>query len=283
MRILLLLIAAAGLSACGGGPTPKPASDFEDDAVRVVEYESTLHQFVILTANPKAMQTDADREAMWAAVNGTDPQHSWIAPYVKQLPPGYKANITLDFADLPHEAFPAKRLELLIKGLSKVQQAKARNARLAIFVRGDLVGLPGAAQVRLAGVGVQQIAAAHDAVIIDLLARRAWTRDAWLAEIKARQLGPNQIRLGAAKKGKGVWLFSRGNAKFGEPDLLIRDVPPSKLAQAKARFKTVHAALLSRAGGRVAGESAQMIAGETLLPCTAPPAFFDAGCVQIAP
>lgn len=283
MRIFLILIAAASLSACGGGPKPKPVADFEDDAVRVVEYESTLHQFVVLTANPKAMQTEPDRKAMWAAVNGTDPQHAWIAPYIKQLPPGYKANITLDFADLPHQALPAKRLESLIKGLSKVQQTKARDARLAIFVRGDLVGLSGAAQVRLAGVAVQQIAEAHDGIIIDLLARRAWTRDAWLGEIKARQFGPNQIRLGAAKKGGGVWLFSRGNAKFGEPDLLIRDIAPDKMASAKARFKTVHAALLARGGARVAGEASNTIAGETLLPCTAPPRFFDAGCVQITP
>ena len=278
-----ILLAASGLMACGGGPKSKPAADFEDDAVRVVEYQPTLHQFVVLTANPKAMQSEADRKAMWAAVNGTDPQHAWIAPYVKRLPPGYKANITLDFADLPHDALPANRLDSLIKDLSKVQQAKARDAQLAVFVRGDLVGLPGAAQLRLAGAAVQQIAEAHDGVIIDLLARRAWARDAWLAEIKARQLGPDQIRLGAAKKGGGIWLFSRGNAKFGEPDLLIRDIAPDRMVAAKARFKTVHAALLSRAGGRVAGESAMTIAGEALLPCTAPPGFFDAGCVQIAP
>lgn len=279
----MILLAAIGLTACGGGPKPKPVSDFEDDAVRVVEYTPSLHQFVVLTSNPKAMQSEADRKAMWAAVNGTDPKHGWIAPHVKQLPPGYEANITLDFADLPHEALPANRLESLTKELSRIQRAKARDARLAVFVRGDLVGLPGATQVRLAGLAVQHIAEAHDGVIIDLLTRRAWTRDAWLAEIKQRQLGPGQVRLGAAKKGGGVWLFSRGNAKFGEPDLLIRDIAPEKLAQAKARFKTVHAALLARGGARVAGESADSIAGATLLPCTAPPGFFDAGCVQIAP
>lgn len=287
MRWMLLII--FGVLGCGSPPKAGDASG-ELDAMRARlnqnanrTYGPTVHQYVVLTGDTTAMQSKAAVKGMWDAVHGKASRHAWVWRYLTGLPAGYEANITLDFADLPHKVLSEEKLSKLLKGLPKDVASKARAARLAVFVRGDLQALPNAAQVRLAGVAALHVAEQSDGVIVDLLTRRAWTRAAWLAEIRSEQLGPDQVRLSAAKRDGGVWLYTRGNPKFGEPDLLMKGVTPAAMPAAKTRFTTVHEALLRRGGGRVGDASDRTVADTPLLPCDAPQGIFDVECVRIEP
>lgn len=295
MRSLPAIVAAilaailVTLSGCGAPPRAADPAD-ELDAMRAqldraanLRYGPSVHLYAVLTRDPKAMQSEAAVKGMWDAVHGKAPRHAWITRHLAGLPAGYEANITLDFADLPHPVLSAAKLEALLAGLPADVRAQAKAARLAVFVRGDLQALPNGAQVRLAGLAAQHVAEASDGIVIDLLTRRAWTRADWLAEIQADPLGAGQVRLGASKRDDGVWLTTRGNPKFGEPDLLMRGIPADGLAAAKARFATVHAALLARGGGRAGDASDGRIAGAPLLACDLPKGAVDVECARIEP
>lgn len=278
------------LFGCGARPGPTEDAVAELDAMRARlgktanrTYAPSVHQYVVLTTDPEAMQSEAAVKAMWATVHGKQPRHAWIKRYAATLPGDYKANITLDFADLPHPVLAKPVLDRLLTGLPPAAAAQARRARLAVFIRGDLPALPDATQVRLVGLAVQHVAEAHDGVIIDLLTRRAWTRDAWLAQIKAERLGSAQVRLQARKQDGAVWLYSRGNPKFGEPDLLMTAIAPADLPAAKARFARAHAAILQRGGGRLGDASDAVVGDVTLGPCAAPEGLFDVECARILP
>lgn len=289
MRNALLSVVVGALCllvACGG--TPRPATDSQAIAdldrqatLAFAERGPTLHQYVVLTARVTAMQTKAERAAMWATVQGKNPRHAWLAQHVATLPGDYEANLTLDFADLPHPVLPPATLGKLLKGLAPVDREQAQAAKLAVFIRGDLKGLPDARQIRLAGAAALHIAEQYDGIIVDLLARKAWTPIAWAKALRAPRLGMEQVRLVATKRLDGIWLFTRGNPKFGEPDLLMRGVRPADMATAQATFKRVHAALLARGG--VQGDSRATLAGKTLRPCQVPAGIFDAACVEIDP
>jgi hypothetical protein len=269
-------------TACGGAKKRTSAVDDLDREATLAfaDRGPTLHQYVVLTARPTAMQTEAERKAMWATVQGKNPRHAWLAQHIATLPGDYEANLTLDFADLPHPVLPKAALTKLLKGLSAVDRQQAEAAKLGVFVRGDLKGLPEARQIRLAGAAALHIAETYDGIIIDLLARQAWTAPEWAKAIKAPQLGMEHVRLVARKASDGIWLFTRGNPKFGEPDLLMRGVKPDQMAAAQATFKAVHAALLKRGGVR---DGTQTLAGKTLTPCAVPAGTFDAECVEIQP
>lgn len=272
------LAVALLLVGCGGG-SPKP--QIVDDEVRlpgeaVAPGRPALQYYLVLTSDAQAMPDKAAVDAMFAAVDGQGARYAPIRQHVKWVPPDYQLDVQLDFADLPHPAFSAERLTPLLADLPADVRARAQAAKLAITLRSEITTLPNDNHIRLAGLAALYVADVSDGVVVDLLARRAWTRDAWQAELAGARLGRDQVRLTRRPDGDGTWLLTRGHPKFGAPDLQMRGITKEKLTDAEALFAAVQAQVQA-AGGRPGA----VVAGVTLAPCDAPAGFHDAGCVQV--
>ena len=191
MRRLALCLLLAG---CGG--TRPPAAALPDPTEALPAYgEPALQLYLVLTADAAAMQGKPAVDAMWKAVNGEGARYAPIRQRVQWVPGDYQVDVALDFADLPHPAFSAQKLGPMLADLPPAVRAQAEEAKLAVVVRSATTTLPRGDHIRLAGLAALYAADSSDGVILDLLARRAWTRDAWAAELGAERLGPDQVRL----------------------------------------------------------------------------------------
>ena len=269
MRHPLLL--AVLLAACGGSALPRSevpeevVSPWPDPSVR------SLQLYAVLTADPQAMQGSDAFSGVDAAVNGEGARYRPIRERVRIVPNGYRVDFTVDFADLPHPSVDAAQVASMIKALPQNQRAAAEKAKLAVFIRSDTRLLPQDAHVRLAGLVPLYVADRWGGVVLDLMARRAWTADEWQAELAAPALGDKQVRLVTREdEGGGHWLLSRGNPKFGVPDLEMRGISPAGLADARGRF--VAAMRTLRARGPDAAPKAL---------CTGPKGTYDAECRRL--
>ncbi|MEZ4474311.1 MAG: hypothetical protein R3F60_26700 [bacterium] len=210
MRRLGLCLLLAG---CGGAKAPPP-SLADDPADALPAYgEPALQLYLVLTRDGKAMQGKAAVDAMWAAVNGEGARYAPIRQRVKWVPGDYQVDVALDFADLPHPAFSAQKLAPMLADLPADAREAAEQATLAVVVRSGAQTLPRGDQIRLAGLAALYAADSSDGIILDLLARRAWTRDAWQQELAAERLGPDQVRLTSRADGAARWLLTRGNPR----------------------------------------------------------------------
>lgn len=281
MRLAPLLLASV-LMACGGGAAQTTLTGLDDELASLDSGRPALQYYVVLTANPQAMQAKADIDAMWRAVDGQGARYQAVRRHVKWVPGEYRLDITTDFAALPHPQVSHAQLVAMTKGLPAEIQAKAKAAQLAVFLRSDTATLPGGNHIRLAGLAALYAADAYDGMLIDLIARRAWTPDAWQAELSGARLTARQARLARRADAEGTkWLYTRGNPKWGRPDVQMRGVRPGTMQAAQARFTAVNTAVLQN-GGRP-GMTLKTAAGPLRLqPCTAPKRFHDAGCVQIS-
>ena len=275
MRRLLLALALTG---CGGAPTRTAVVDpaLVDEVPEPESGQPALQYYLVLTADAGAMPDKAAVDAMFAAVNGEGARYAAVRNRVKWVPGNYRLGVDLDFADLPHPAFSADKLAALLADLPPEVKAKAAQAKLAITLRSDVTTLPNADHIRLAGLAALYVADVSQGIIVDLLARRAWTPDAWQAELAAGQLGPDQVRLTQRADGDGTWLLTRGHPKFGAPDVQMRGIAAGQLAAARARFAEVQHQVQAR-GAQVG----QRVAGVTLVACDAPKGMFDGACVQV--
>ncbi|MEE2789907.1 MAG: hypothetical protein VX589_21375 [Myxococcota bacterium] len=219
--LVLALGCSAVLNACTSVPNLK-VSDPQDD---IVTSRPSLQMYLVLTSNPRAMQSDVEVEAMWNAVHGVDPKYRAIRQALTWVPKNYTLDVELDFADLPHAAFPRRRLNALLKTLPNIERQRAQTAVLGVSVRSSGQTLTGAAQIRLVGAAVLYIAERHDGVIIDLLARRAWTSRSWRAELQRQQLSKLQSRVVGTKRGAVGQVRTVGWLKFGLPDIVMNEVP----------------------------------------------------------
>lgn len=266
-----LLLTAALLAACGGStPARTEAPDdvpapWPDPSVR------SLQLYAVLTADPQAMQGPDAFAGVDAAVNGEGPRYKAIRDRARIVPSGYRVDFTVDFADLPHPSVDAAQLAGMVKALPPEQRAIAEKAKLAVFIRSDTRLLPQDAHVRLAGLVPLYVADTWGGVVLDLMARRAWTPDEWQAELAAPVLGEKQIRMVTREdEGGGHWLLTRGNPKFGLPDLEMRGISPAGLAEARGRF--------------VAAERKLRAQGPSEAPkalCTGPKGTYDAECRRV--
>jgi hypothetical protein len=227
------------------------------------------------------MQTKAEIDAMFAAVRGEDPGYVPIARKVTWTPPGYELDVTLDFADLPHGEVSPK-IAPIVAGLPEDVRSWIAKAKLAVFVRSRAGVLPEGNQIRLAGLAALWAAETHDGIILDLMTRRAWTPSAWRHELLGNVLSRKQVRLTSRPDGANHWLLSRGNPKYGAPDLQMRGIPAAKLDAARARFGEVEDVLLQR-GGKPGAKIAVRGRLLQLQQCDAPPGLHDDACVQIPP
>ena len=269
------------LVACGGAA---PTSSIDDDLASLPDPNRvSLQLYLVLTDDPGAMQGEAPVAAMWKAVGGDGARYEAVRRHVRWVPGNYELDVTLDFADLPHAAFSPGSLAPILGELPPAVKAKAEGAKLAVLVRSGARVLPDGNHIRLAGLAALYAADAYDGVVIDLVARRAWTAEAWHAELAGVPLSKAQVRLSSRLEGKARWLYSRGNPKYGAPDVQMRGIDPGALADARARFLAVEAAVVQR-GGAV-GQRVPVPSGRPveLKPCEAPKGMFDAECVQIDP
>lgn len=274
LSIVLLSLTA---SACGpSGPARDPLLDAEP--VFPGERES-LQMYLVLTADRAAMQGPTAVDAMWAAVKGQTERYRPIHSRVTGVPGGYELDIELDFADLPHPMLDPAALTGMIAELPPEARAKAEGATLAVSVRSAAPALPGGGQIRLVAAAAVFAAEQHDGVILDLLSRRAWTPDDLFAELAAPTLSGRQIRLVRHVDEGEIELTTRGNPKYGAPDLQMRGVAPAEMGEARRRFLAVQDHLV-QAGG--APGTRVPVAGETLTLTACDALVVDVGCVQVA-
>ncbi len=270
-RLLPFVFLVAG---CGGRAAP--ATFVEPDVSSWPEVgPPSLQLYLVLTADPAAMQDEAAVSGMWDAVHGRSPRYAPIWRHVTWVPADYALDVDLDFAHLPHAAFSAARLAPMLSELPAPLRARAEQAKLAILFTSRVATLPGGNHVRLAGAAALYAADAYDGVIVDLLARRAWAPADWLNELSGAALSVRQRRF----VGRADRLATRGNPKFGAPDLEMTGVTAANRAPAQARFAAADAALLAH-GGQVGGTLSTADGPVPLLPCASQAA--DAGCVRVA-
>ncbi len=280
MRTTIALTASL-LLACGARPA---ASSIDDDIASLPDpNRASLQLYLVLTDDPRAMQGKPAVDAMWKAVGGEGARYQAVRRHVKWVPGDYELDVTLDFADLPHASLSPTALAPMLRDLPPALRARAEAAKLAVFVRSGARVLPDGNHIRLAGLAALYAADTYDGVVLDLLARRGWTRDAWHAELSTAPLSKAQVRLTSRFEGKARWLLSRGNPKYGAPDLQMRGIDPNRLPAARARFVAVQSALVAR-GGQI-GQRVPVPSGRPVLlkRCEAPKGLFDAECVQIDP
>lgn len=271
-----LILTGLLVAACGGGPSAAPPPAIDPDLAGLPDpHRSTLQAYLVLTRDAAAMQDPTAVAAMWDAVHGKSPRYAPIRGHVRWAPGDYALDVELDFADLPHPRFSAERLAPILAALPPAERAKADEAALGVLFQSRVDALPDGNHVRLAGAAALYAADRYDGVVVDLLARRAWTPAAWHAELAGARLSDRQRRFVRA----GDTLMTRGNPKFGAPDVRVVGVTKANLAAARARFAALDAHALAR-GGAV-GDRVALPGGDTvtLAPCGSPPP--DAECVQV--
>jgi hypothetical protein len=271
-----LALALTLATGCGGN---SGAADRRVAAAALAEDASfwpdpdvkSLQLYVVLTPDPQAMQSPDAFAGVDAAVNGEGDRYAAVRNRARVVPSGYKVDFSVDFADLPHPAVDQAQLAPMLKTLSAEAQALAASAKLAVFVRSDAKLLPRGDHLRLTGLVPLSIADKWDGVIIDLIARRAWTKDQWRAELAAERLSDKQLRMVTRDDADGKkWLLTRGNPKFGLPDLEMRGIPAADLEPARARFSKLQQRL-----------HAQGPAEAPATPCTGPKGTYDADCRSV--
>ncbi len=275
----LLLALGGQFFGCGSAPKPTPAAI--DQTPLLPSERPTLQMYLVLTADTQAMQREGDVEAMWDAVHGRAEAYRPIHRRVQGVPGGYEVDVELDYADLPHPMLPAAALAGLIADLPPAERAKAEAATLAVSLRSAAAPLLAGGQIRLVGTAALYVADRHDGIVLDLLARRAWTAAEWAAELKGAALSAGQVRLIRRRAADGtLMLLTRGNPKYGAPDLLMAGIDPARFDAAQARFVEAQAVLLEEGGapGRVLA-----LDGGTLALDTCAGVTVEVGCVAIEP
>jgi hypothetical protein len=268
-------LVAAALAGCGGGGAASrraaAAALAEDSSFWPDPDVKSLQLYLVLTPDPQAAQGPEAFTGIDAAVNGEGERYGAVRQKVRTVPNGYKVDFTLDFADLPHPAFSPEMLAPMLKGLSDEGRALAQTAKLGVLVRGDATLLPQGEHLRLTGLVPLAIADRWDGVIVDLIARRAYTKDQFFGAL-GDAMGPEvQVRV-VTKNDEGgkKWLLTRGNPKFGLPDLEIRGVADADLEKARARLNAAQRRL------HVEGP-----AGAPPEACTGPKGSYDGACRRV--
>jgi len=273
---LAVALTIASLVGCGGG---RGAASRRAAAAALAEDSSfwpdpdvkSSQLYLVLTPDPQAAQGPDAFPGIDAAVNGEGERYGSVRQRVHSVPSGYKVDFALDFADLPHPAFSPEVLAPMLKGLSDEGRVLAQGAKLGVLVRGDATLLPKGEHLRLTGLVPLAIADRWDGVIVDLVARRAYTKDQFFGALGDAMTPDVQVRV-VTKNDEGgkKWLLTRGNPKFGLPDLEIRGVDDAGVDAARARLLAAQRRL------HVEGP-----AGAPPEPCTGPKGSYDGACRRV--
>lgn len=128
-----------------------------------------------------------------------------------------------------------------------------------------------------AALAAALLAGPADAVV-DLGTRRVWTGAGFAAWMTAKGWLADQVTVDAEQAEDGtVTFFTRGMARFGEPDLEATGVAP---AEARERFAAFQA-LLGALRGRGATKPGDTVEGVVLRRCARPPEAIERTCVAM--
>lgn len=275
-----------GLAGCGPATAPRVASLLDDTVADPFAGvgRPTLQLYAVLSDDPQAMQGPEDVAQMWLTVGGQGPEASAIRRQVEWVPGDYRLNIDLDFADLPHPKVPQKAFDALARQLPAPLAARARAAKLAIFFRSDAGLLPGSDHLRLVGLSALHAAQRFDGVIYDLIARRAWRPADFARALAAPELNLSEhTRTQRRPDGaQALWLFTRGEPRWGRPDLQLRRVPEGQAAPAERLLEAARHAAAALPEPLQPGQTLQTPEGPVATrACEAPAGLHDAACVQL--
>lgn len=150
-------------------------------------------------------------------------------------------------------------------------------ARSVIFVRYAGPVVEAHEHLEGAALGAALVAGAADAVV-DLGTRRSWTAAGFAQWMASEGWLADQVTVDAEQAEDGtVTFFTRGMARFGQPDLEAAGVPP---AEARDRFAAFQALLTAlRAHG--AAKPGDTVDGVTLGRCARPPEAIERTCVAM--
>jgi len=266
------------MAACGGQQALEQRS-FDDD--QIFSPRDALQMYLVLTNEPTAMEAPSDVEDMWRAVRGELTAFSFVSKHVSQIrvPADYRVDVELDFASLPHPKLSAKRLRPILRGLPTVEREKGQRAILAVSFRSRSQTLPQGNHIRLVGAAVLRAAERYDGVVVDLLARRAFTAAAWRRELNRRSLHEGQTRLAKRRASNGsILLVSRGHIKYGAPDLVLGPVTAEEVSKARLFFRAAQRAILQ--GNPKPGEEIS-VSGQTMPLLNCGTRGFDGRCVRL--
>ncbi|MCK6576011.1 hypothetical protein L6V77_33570 [Myxococcota bacterium] len=197
----------------------------------------SLQLYLVLTPDASAAQGPDAFTGIDAAVNGQGERYGAVRHKVRIMPNGYKVDFTLDFAHLFPPACSPEPLAPMMKGFSDEGRTLAQTTKLGVVVRGDATLPPQREHPRLTGVVPHAIADRRDGVIVDFIARRAYTKDQSFGAL-GDAMGPEAQVCVVTKNDEGgkKWLLTRGNPKFGLPDLEIRCVAEADLERDRTRL-----------------------------------------------
>lgn len=155
--------------------------------------------------------------------------------------------------------------------------APLKAARSVVFVRYAGKALPDDAQVRGTALGAAALVA-PGTVVVDPGTRRVWTGEAFFMWTAAEDWLADQVTVDAQQAEDGsVTFFTRGMARFGQPDLEAAGVPAAEARARFGAFQTLLAAL--RAHGPA--KPGDTVGGVKLGRCTRPPEAIERTCVSM--
>ena len=281
-RFGCLMLCLSVMIGCGANPGTSRIDTFDEDLASLVS-RPALQMYLVLTDESEAMQGKAAVADMWKAVRGEASDFGFMRDALRRtrVPPDYRVDVELDFAELPHPKLTIQRLEPMLKRLPPEFVDRARAANLGISIRSRSKSLPAAMHIRFVGAAALHVAEKHNGIVLDLLARRAYTADGWRKELSATTLSRNQYRWSRGKTSDGLdYLISRGHVKFGTPDLMVGPVRRKNIQSAKALFIALHRRV--RIGGAKIGQKLSVGTHAFLVrKCGA--IRTDGGCVRVVP
>lgn len=153
-----------------------------------------------------------------------------------------------------------------------------RGARSVVFVRYAGRPVEDEAHLRAASLSALALAAGEGHAIVDLGNRRVFTPEAWAQFLASEDWLAQQVVVDAEQGDDGtVTFYTRGMARFGQPDLEESGVPQAEARARFERFQAVFRALRARGTTKVG----DVVDGVTLRPCTRPPEAIEHACVAM--
>lgn len=172
-------------------------------------------------------------------------------------------------------------LPLAVEGIAAAAGEAApavRGARSVVFVRYAGRPIEDEAHLRAASLSALALAAGEGHAIVDLGNRRVFTPEAWQAFLASDDWLAQQVVIDAEQGDDGtVTFYTRGMARFGQPDLEESGVPKAEARGRFERFQAVFRALRDRGPSKVG----DVVDGVTLRPCTRPPEAIEHACVAM--
>ncbi|MEE2788765.1 MAG: hypothetical protein VX589_15625 [Myxococcota bacterium] len=133
------------------------------------------------------------------------------------------------------------------------------------------------AALRAAATALARMADSND-VLVDMSLHRVFTRAAWKTWMEAADWLADQVVPGVEAMGDNrVTFYTRGMAKFGQPDLEWAGI---KKANAREKFGEFQA-MIAEVRARRATRIGDTVAGRTFIACTRPPEAIELDCVGI--